>query len=99
MSHFEIVRTDAEQPWHARFRASNGRIMWTTETYTRRGAALNAIGALVDAFPGVWIDTGWIDDKTLQRGTAVVQRIDSWNKRDGRVLEIRDVDERAEVAR
>ena len=24
MSRFEIVRTDAEQPWHARFRADNG---------------------------------------------------------------------------
>lgn len=46
MSHFEIVRTDAEQPWHARFVASNGRIVWTTEQYTRRRGAENAIRAL-----------------------------------------------------
>jgi uncharacterized protein YegP (UPF0339 family) len=38
---FEIVRTDAG--WHARFRAANGRIVWTTEVYARRGKAVNAI--------------------------------------------------------
>ena len=38
---FEIVRTDAE--WHARFRAANGRIVWTTETYTRRGKVVAAV--------------------------------------------------------
>lgn len=40
---FEIVRTDAEQPWHARFRAANGRIVWTTEKYARRNAAVLAV--------------------------------------------------------
>jgi uncharacterized protein YegP (UPF0339 family) len=44
---YEIVRTDAG--WHARFRASNGRIVWTTEVYTRRRDARNAI-ALLRAF-------------------------------------------------
>lgn len=39
---FEIVRTDAAQ-WHARFRAANGRVVWTTETYAWRDAALLAV--------------------------------------------------------
>lgn len=40
---FEVVRTDAKQSWHARYRAANGRIVWTTENYTRRRACLAAI--------------------------------------------------------
>ena len=44
---FEIVRTDAAQPWHARYRAANGRIVWTTETYARRSGAVNALRSLV----------------------------------------------------
>lgn len=44
---FEIVRTDAAQPWHARYRAANGRIVWTTETYARRDGAVNALRSLV----------------------------------------------------
>jgi uncharacterized protein YegP (UPF0339 family) len=38
---FEIVHTDAGH--HARFRASNGRIVWTTEVYRRRGKAVRAV--------------------------------------------------------
>lgn len=41
---FEIVRTAAG--WHARFRAANGQVVWTTESYTRRRAAIGAIKAL-----------------------------------------------------
>jgi hypothetical protein len=37
------VRSDAAQPWHARYRSSNGRIRWTTENYTRRRAVVAAI--------------------------------------------------------
>lgn len=47
---FEIVRTDAPQPWHARFRAANGRIVWTTENYARRGRAVDAIATLANWF-------------------------------------------------
>lgn len=46
---FEIVRTDASQPWHARFRAANGRIVWTTENYSRRRDAVAAIKCIGDA--------------------------------------------------
>lgn len=41
---FEIVRGDAG--WWARFRAANGRVVWTTETYRRRIDAAAAIRAL-----------------------------------------------------
>lgn len=90
---FEIVRTDAEQQWHARFVAANGRIVWTTEQYGRRKSALNAIASFIDPFLGGWIDTWWYADRKAH-GAAVVYRRDSWNKTDGLLLEIRDVDER-----
>jgi uncharacterized protein YegP (UPF0339 family) len=38
---FEVVRTDAG--WHSRFRAANGRIVWTTEVYERERAAVAAL--------------------------------------------------------
>lgn len=50
MSRIEIARTD--DGWHARVRASNGRIVWWTETYTRRRGALNAVRILDGALPG-----------------------------------------------
>lgn len=46
---FEIVRTDAAQPWHARFRAANGRVVWTTENYARWSAASRAVDLLCAA--------------------------------------------------
>lgn len=44
---FEVVRTDSG--WHSRFVAANGRIVWWTETYTRRRAAVTAIACIGDA--------------------------------------------------
>lgn len=38
---FEIVRTDAG--FHARFRAANGRIVWVTESLTKRRHAVRAV--------------------------------------------------------
>lgn len=40
---WEIVRSDAEQPWHARFVAANGRILFSTENYTRKRGVERAI--------------------------------------------------------
>lgn len=91
---FEIVRTDAPQPWHARFRAANGRIVWVTENYGRQKAARRAIEVVVGGFLGHWIDTWWYPDRKAH-GIAVVHRASSWEKRNGLVAEIRDVDERA----
>jgi uncharacterized protein YegP (UPF0339 family) len=61
MSRFEIVRTDAEQPWHARTKAGNGKIGWRTENYARRSTALDAIASVArDLSPTdqVWVSTG-----------------------------------------
>lgn len=44
---FEIVRTTAGR--HARFRAANGQIVWTTEVYARRRGALRAVELIVGA--------------------------------------------------
>lgn len=38
---FELVRTRAG--WHARFLAANGRILFVTESYHRRRAAVRAV--------------------------------------------------------
>lgn len=45
---FEIVRTDAPQPWHARL-LFNGRITWRTENYVRMVGAERAILSLLRA--------------------------------------------------
>lgn len=79
MSRFEIVRSDAAQPWHARFVARNGRIIFSTENYTRRQGALNAITLLASVFGGFVYEPGG--------GVAVA----SPNVGD---VEVRDVDER-----
>lgn len=41
-THWQIVRTDFVQQWHARL-VSNYRTIMTSETYTRRASALRAI--------------------------------------------------------
>lgn len=72
---FEVVRTDAAQPWHARFVAANGRIVWTTEQYARRAGAIGAIEALANAtvldrvvafgFAGVVTEVRDVDERRL----------------------------------
>jgi uncharacterized protein YegP (UPF0339 family) len=49
---FEVVRTDAQQPWHARLRSANGRITWTTENYWNEQSAHRAVGRMVRMFGG-----------------------------------------------
>lgn len=82
MSTFEVVRTEAG--WHARFRAANGRIVWTTEPYTRRRAALAAIESILDPC------FGWIE------GDAIVclSARDSWNKISRPVAKLVEIDKR-----
>ena len=45
---FEVVRgfTLVGWEWHARYRGANGRIVWWTETYTRRRYAVRAIESI-----------------------------------------------------
>lgn len=49
---FEIVHTDAAQPWHARFIAANGEPVWSTETYVDERDALGAVQVIVAAIAG-----------------------------------------------
>lgn len=76
---FEIVRTTAGR--HARFRASNGQIVWTTEVYARRQAAVRAI----ELITGSTITTSRYADHPEV----------SWAGNPQRPTEVRDVDERA----
>lgn len=46
---FEIVQTNAEQPWHARFVAANGEAVWSTENYADVRGAEDAVALLADA--------------------------------------------------
>lgn len=91
---FEIVRTNAAQPWHARFVAANGRVVWVTENYHRRKAALNAIASIQSPQYEGWLGT-WYYPERGAIGDAIVYRRDRWNKTDGLLIEIRDVDERS----
>lgn len=81
---FEVVHTGPRQ-FHARFRAANGQVVWTTESYTRRRAAMAAVASMVDPFLGCWI---------AQHSGQIEYRYDSWNKVDRVLLEVREVDER-----
>ena len=53
-THWQIVRTDAAQPWHARL-VSNYRTIMVSENYTRRRGALRAIELAAPQ---------WLRDKT-----------------------------------
>lgn len=83
---FEIVRTDAEQPWHARFVAANGRIVFSTEQYARRAGAVTAIHAVAAAFSPY--------GQTQAHDGYVKVLVDHLGDRAHHV-DIRDVDERA----
>lgn len=62
---FEIVRSDADQPWHARFRAANGAIVWSTEQYDRCRAAENAVRLMMTTLTdGHW----WKRDNVFHVG-------------------------------
>ena len=66
MTCVEIVRTDSG--WHSRIRAANGRIVWVTEVYTRRRAAVNAVIVVGEAL-GVYLDALYLDStKALRAG-------------------------------
>jgi uncharacterized protein YegP (UPF0339 family) len=74
---FEIVRTSAG--WHARFCASNSRIVMSSEVYTRRRGALRAVelvaGTSITQTFGGDLEVDW-------------QGQDLWR------IEVREVDER-----
>jgi uncharacterized protein YegP (UPF0339 family) len=84
---FEICRGDDgdAQPWWARYRAANGRIVWVTENYERRSGAEKAVHLIARSFWGFAsfgydeIGALWIGDG----GEGCVE-----------VREVREVDER-----
>jgi uncharacterized protein YegP (UPF0339 family) len=49
-AHWEIVQTDAPQPWHVRLVAGNGNVVLSSENYTRRRRAESAIAVAAEAF-------------------------------------------------
>jgi len=92
MPTYEIVRTDAG--WHVRFRATNGRVVWTTEVYTRRRSALAAIRS-INEIHYAWVETFWWDDiKAMGLGLCSLASRNSWEKRNNAIARIRDIDER-----
>jgi uncharacterized protein YegP (UPF0339 family) len=58
---FEVVRSDAG--WHARFRAANGRKVWQTEVYERRGAAALAVRLLAEATANGFATVREVDER------------------------------------
>lgn len=46
----QIVRTDAEQPFHVRFTAGNGQVIASSENYGERRDALSAVAVVAEAF-------------------------------------------------
>ena len=57
---FEVVHSDAG--FHARFRASNGRIVWFTESYKRRRNAFMAVTSIAKPYfrpHHLWEHAAW----------------------------------------
>ena len=63
---FEIVRTDAEQSWHARM-IVGGRITWDTENHTRQVGAERAIVSLLREVAGGSWGLRWNGDSTTEK--------------------------------
>lgn len=69
---FEIVRTDAG--WHVRFRAANGEPVMTSEIYTRRQAAVNAVEIALSAWAArvdPELDVGPVEARATKLGFGV----------------------------
>lgn len=83
---FEVVRTDAEQPWHFRFIA-NGRVVASSETYARKVGVQRGIEAMGRGFSPVgmaMLDGDWLHVWQDNDGAA------GWKV----AVPVRDIDER-----
>jgi len=69
-SRFEIVTTDADQPFHVRYRAGNSKIVQDSENLTRKTSAKSGIASIAKEF-GYEV-TGWEDGKAILKQIAVV---------------------------
>lgn len=93
---FEIVRTDAPEPWHARFRAANGQIVWTSETYRQKASAVRALDVLARFFSPT--GQAWVSNVRVGNERTIEVRYGSeehvtWGT--AHRVEVRTVDERA----
>lgn len=71
---FEVVHTNAPQPWHARWIASNGEPRWSTENYVDRQSALEAI---YDLAAPIGIQGEWpLAVNTARHGLVDVRLVD-----------------------
>lgn len=73
---WEIVRTDAKQPWHAREVGGNGEKTWTTEQYARKVGAERALCRLAERWGWenvvlIWDAPTWGNLEDSKRGTIV----------------------------
>jgi uncharacterized protein YegP (UPF0339 family) len=92
---FEIVRTDAG--WHSRFRAANGRVVWSTEVYARRTTALEAIRSTARAMSPtarIWVANAYLSGRP--DGSTIKFGHPSDNYGTAHAIEVRDVDERVQ---
>lgn len=65
---FEVARTDAG--FHARFRAGNGRIVWTSEVYARHRTAIRAVDLICDAIGAMFTDDQGIEVREVDERKA-----------------------------
>lgn len=72
---FEIVRTDAG--WHARFVAANGQTVWTTESYTRRRAAVRAVSVICGQTVTAYRDTLEVPHTSGNYGLLEVREVEA----------------------
>lgn len=95
---FEIVRTAAG--WHARFRASNSKVQFSSENYTRRSRAVAAVANLlrsVSPTDQVWVSNtraGGVLSSEVRYGAIGHSTYTNAHR-----VEVREVDERTEVTR
>lgn len=92
MSRWEIVQTAAPVGWHARLVASNGKIIASTENYTRRSTALSAIATAAEAF-GVAMSRPPATDPNDESGTRVIG-VPRLLAGEPHSFDVREVDER-----
>lgn len=85
---FEIVRTNARQPWHVREVAGNNEKTWGTETYARREGAERALCRLAERFGWRDVIVRWGDDG---KGSLVALGLGTIQAREDGVV-VADVD-------
>ncbi len=68
---FELCHGD--DGWWARFRAANGRVVWVTETYTRKASARMAIDSIARVFSP--LSQCWVDEGVLTPDSKATVRI------------------------